>query len=530
MANRKSVTRSSVPTKIMSLPRTKVVIKDNVAHDSMEEKREEDLTLTRPKSPSSHARPVSFATASGEEIVAMLHEFLDTQKQQEERYLLALEGLRDAMLEAVRPAKAVTDIDSPAMALQTPTKHRRKAYHPNQEASTSIGSKSQPMPQMKPKLPIFQQGEDIQKFLHRFEHFARTWKWPENEWSCRLVPLLTGQALDAYLAMEEDRAEVYDDLKEALLEKLNITTENYRQQFRATTTPIGESPTETYNRLRDLYQCWVRPELHTKKEIGETLVLEQLLCVLPHKIQVWVKELEPKTGLAAAKLAQQYMELHGSQFSQPVSEITEEELLCVSMNDLAVPQKRDEGWYLSLMAPNTKGPEYAWLDPSRLYCNSQALSDCVKDLLKPFQNDIIDLVVGIDAMGFILGSAVAIVLGKGFLAFRKAGHLCVETQTQDYCDYTGKEKLMEVRVDVLKPGLRVLIVDQWIETGGTMKAAIKLVERQGASVVGVAAVAIENSKGGKWIKENYKYSHCIPKKLQPQIDNHYLESFKNFNS
>ncbi|KAI5098741.1 hypothetical protein C0J45_10880 [Silurus meridionalis] len=245
-----------------------------------------------------------------------------------------------------------------------------------------------------------------------------------------------------------------------------------------------------------------------------------------------------------------------------VSEITEEELLCVSMNDLAVPQKRDEGWYLSLMAPNTKGPEYAWLDPSRLYCNSQALSDCVKDLLKPFQSDIIDLVVGIDAMGFILGSAVAIVLGKGFLAFRKAGHLCVETQTQDYCDYTGKEKLMEVRVDVLKPefqngeerrcreislpgqkrrwrrkmrttaygSLRVLIVDQWIETGGTMKAAIKLVERQGASVVGVAVMAIENSKGGKWIKENYKYSHCIPKKLQPQIDKHYLESFKNFNS
>ncbi|KAI5611160.1 hypothetical protein C0J50_4948, partial [Silurus asotus] len=202
----------------------------------------------------------------------------------------------------------------------------------------------------------------------------------------------------------------------------------------------------------------------------------------------------------------------------------------VRMNDLAVPQKRDEGWYLSLMAPNTKGPAYAWLDPSRLYCNSQALSDCVKDLLKPFQSDIIDLVVGIDAMGFILGSAVANILGKGFLAVQKAGRLCVETQTQEYCDYTGKEKILEVRVDVLKPGLRVLIVDQWIETGGTMKAAIKLVERQGASVVGVAVIAIENSEGGKWIKENYKYSHCIPKKLQPQIDNHYLESFKNFNS
>ncbi|XP_058270511.1 adenine phosphoribosyltransferase isoform X2 [Hemibagrus wyckioides] len=193
------------------------------------------------------------------------------------------------------------------------------------------------------------------------------------------------------------------------------------------------------------------------------------------------------------------------------------------MNKLAVPQKRDEGWYLSLMAPNTKGPEFAWLDPSRLYCNSQAFSDCVTDLLKPFQSDTIDLVAGIDAMGFILGSALAITLGKGFLAIRKAGHLCVETQTQEYTDYSGREKLMEVRTDVLKP------VDQWVETGGTMKAAIKLVEKQGASVVGVAAVAIENSEGGKWIKENYKHSHCIPKNLQSQIDSQYLESFKNFN-
>lgn len=116
------------------------------------------------------------------------------------------------------------------------------------------------------------------------------------------------------------------------------------------------------------------------------------------------------------------------------------------MDALAVPADRHEGWYLSLMAPNVKGPTFAWLDPSRLYCNSQvtnrllilfllsslslknsiklilncrkiqagcvlslclrliqALADCVKDLLSPFRNDTVDLVAGIDAMGFILG-------------------------------------------------------------------------------------------------------------------------------
>ncbi|XP_029923786.1 uncharacterized protein LOC115370768 [Myripristis murdjan] len=200
------------------------------------------------------------------------------------------------------------------------------------------------------------------------------------------------------------------------------------------------------------------------------------------------------------------------------------------MDVLAVPANRQKGWYLSLMAPNTKGPKFAWLDPSRLYCNSQALADCVKDLLSPFHNDSIDLVAGIDAMGFILGASIASTLGKGFLAIRKAGHLCIATQSQPYRDYSGREKTMEVRLDVLRPGLRVLIVDQWIETGGTMRAAIKLVEQLGATVVGVAAVAIENTEGGKWIKENYKYSHCIPDELQSQIDGQYLDSFKSFSS
>ncbi|CAL8234226.1 unnamed protein product [Boreogadus saida] len=184
---------------------------------------------------------------------------------------------------------------------------------------------------------------------------------------------------------------------------------------------------------------------------------------------------------------------------------------------------RQKGWYLSLMAPNTKGPTFAWLDPSRLYCNSQALADCVKDLLSPFQNDSVDLVAGIDAMGFILGASVATTLGKGFLAIRKAGHLCIATQSQQYTDYSCREKNMEVRLDVLKPGLRVLLVDQWIETGGTMKAAIQLVEQLGAIVVGVAAIAIENTEGGKWIKKHYKHAHCIPEKLQEQIDRQHLE-------
>ncbi|NXD41379.1 APT1 phosphoribosyltransferase, partial [Copsychus sechellarum] len=218
-----------------------------------------------------------------------------------------------------------------------------------------------------------------------------------------------------------------------------------------------------------------------------------------------------------------------------------------------VPATREKGWYLALMAPNVKGPNYAWLDPSRLYCHPQGLQDCVADLLQPFQGDAIDMVAGIDAMGFILGAAAAATLQKGFLAIRKAGHLCVQTVAQPYSDYSGREKVMEVRTDAIAPGLRILLVDQWVETGGTMRAAIELVERLGGVVAGrrghprvhpweqwdhhshrlwwpvlsppcvptgVAAICMENSEGGKWIQERYKCSHCVPARLQPHFDQH----------
>ncbi|NXQ62994.1 APT1 phosphoribosyltransferase, partial [Anthoscopus minutus] len=190
-----------------------------------------------------------------------------------------------------------------------------------------------------------------------------------------------------------------------------------------------------------------------------------------------------------------------------------------------VPATREKGWYLSLMAPNVKGPNYAWLDPSRLYCHPQGLQDCVADLLQPFQGDVIDMVAGIDAMGFILGAAAAATLQKGFLAIRKAGHLCVQTVAQPYTDYSGRDKVLEVRTDAISPGLRILLVDQWVETGGTMRAAIELVERLGGVVAvcvptGVAAICMENSEGGKWIQERYKCSHCVPPRLQPCFDQH----------
>ncbi|XP_019206784.1 zinc finger and SCAN domain-containing protein 23-like [Oreochromis niloticus] len=153
-----------------------------------------------------------------------------------------------------------------------------------------------------PKIPPYQLGEDIENYLLRFERVAKTWRWPESEWACRLVPLLSGKALEAYTAMDEERAHHYEGLKAALLTKFDISPETYRQKFRSNTVPPGESPTETYYRLKGLYRRWIRPEQHTKEEMGEAIILEQLIRVLPGEVRTWVREHEPADGLTAATL------------------------------------------------------------------------------------------------------------------------------------------------------------------------------------------------------------------------------------
>lgn len=155
---------------------------------------------------------------------------------------------------------------------------------------------------------------------------------------------------------------------------------------------------------------------------------------------------------------------------------------------------RDDRWYLPLMAPNTKGERFAWLDPTSIYINGAAFHDLLDDLQADLQGTPCDVVGGLDAMGFVLGAALAARLGIGFLPIRKAGKLCVETDAVTFSNYSGRTQDMEMRKPAFAPGTKVLLADQWIETGGTMDGAVKLVERQGGTVAGMAAIAIEENE------------------------------------
>ena len=101
----------------------------------------------------------------------------------------------------------------------------------------------------------------------------------------------------------------------------------------------------------------------------------------------------------------------------------------------------------------------------------------------------VDAVLGIEARGFIVGAPVALKLGAGFVPVRKAGKLPAETLSVSYALEYG-EATVEIHADALKPGDRVLVVDDLLATGGTLEAAAALVDRAGATVTG-HVVAIE---------------------------------------
>ena len=124
-------------------------------------------------------------------------------------------------------------------------------------------------------------------------------------------------------------------------------------------------------------------------------------------------------------------------------------------------------------------------DITTLIKDPAAFAEVIDRMTERFDDQEIDLVVSVEARGFIFGTAVAYELGAGFVPVRKEGKLPAETIRAEYSLEYGTN-VLEVHKDAITAGQRVLIVDDVLATGGTTRATIQLVEELGAKVVGVA--------------------------------------------
>ena len=126
-------------------------------------------------------------------------------------------------------------------------------------------------------------------------------------------------------------------------------------------------------------------------------------------------------------------------------------------------------------------------DVTTLLKQGNCFEQTINALIEPYKNQQVDLVLGVEARGFIFAPPVAYALKAGFVPVRKPGKLPAAKLQVSYELEYGTDTL-EIHQDAIQPGQRVLIVDDLIATGGTAKAVAEMVETMGASVVGFAFV------------------------------------------
>lgn len=146
--------------------------------------------------------------------------------------------------------------------------------------------------------------------------------------------------------------------------------------------------------------------------------------------------------------------------------------------------------------PDFPKPGILFKDITPVLSDAAAFARAIQALARPWESTSVDAVVGIESRGFILGAALAQRLGTGFAPVRKPGKLPAGTLTQHYDLEYGKDRL-EMHIDALPPGARVVVVDDVLASGGTLQAALALVQRQGACLLGASVLVELGALGGR---------------------------------
>ena len=146
--------------------------------------------------------------------------------------------------------------------------------------------------------------------------------------------------------------------------------------------------------------------------------------------------------------------------------------------------------------PDFPKPGILFRDVTPLLGDRAALPAAIEALAAPFRNAGIEQVLGIESRGFVLGAPLAVALGTGFTMVRKKGKLPYETRSVTY-DLEYGTDTVEMHTDAVRPGQRVLVVDDLIATGGTATAAVRLAQDAGATVVACAFLIELKFLGGR---------------------------------
>ncbi len=158
--------------------------------------------------------------------------------------------------------------------------------------------------------------------------------------------------------------------------------------------------------------------------------------------------------------------------------------------------------------PDFPKPGIMFRDITTVVSSPEGLRMSIDQIVDSLKGIDFDLIAGSESRGFVFGTPVAYAMGKGFVLVRKKGKLPRETISQEY-DLEYGTATLEMHKDAVKPGQKVVIVDDLIATGGTTEAMIKMIERLGGEVVKICFVMELAGLGGRKRLEGYDVMSLI---------------------
>ena len=158
--------------------------------------------------------------------------------------------------------------------------------------------------------------------------------------------------------------------------------------------------------------------------------------------------------------------------------------------------------------PNFPQDGVSYKDITPLLKDPVGLSAAVQTMLAPYADTEVDLVVGIEARGFVFATPIALELRCGFVPVRKPGKLPAATLRRDYALEYG-ETALEIHADAIARGQKVLVVDDVLATGGTLAATCQTLEELGAVVEGISVLAELSFLSGRRLLHGYKLASAI---------------------
>ena len=160
-------------------------------------------------------------------------------------------------------------------------------------------------------------------------------------------------------------------------------------------------------------------------------------------------------------------------------------------------------YYNQFINKETKGR----YDVTPIFENPEVFSNLLNDLIAPFKDVNFDKIAGLEALGFVIGGALAQKMNKGFICIRKGGKLPgindTVLKTSSFIDYTNTSKSFEINKSSVKKGEKILLIDEWIETGTQIKASVKLIEELGGEIIGISSLCAHKNKQTEVLFERY---------------------------